>query len=337
MHIYSTSQWVLLFFIYCFCGWVWESCYVSICKRRWVNRGFLRGPILPIYGFGAILILFVTLPVKNNLALVWLFGMLAATILEYVTGAVMEKIFQVRYWDYSHHMVQLNGYICLSSSIAWGFFSILLIRFIHPPVGRFLNTIPDWVVDPLAFFLVAVFMVDVVRSVQAALDLRDMLKKLTEENEELRRLAKRAEVVAAFAEEDLRKFRERTELEKLWMELYIKEERDLRHQAHAKKKSRRKERLESIMKKGMDMKLHMLEEIAGVFENSIKQHKATDEKKEEINHAIEKVWEYKHKIKEHRVAKYRNALRIIHSNPSALAKDFKEVMDFLRHIDKDNG
>ena len=227
MHIYTTSQWVLLFFIYCFCGWVWESCYVSTCKRQWVNRGFLRGPLLPIYGSGAILILFVTLPVKNNLVLVWIFGMLAATILEYITGAVMERIFKVRYWDYSNHMVQLNGYICLSSSIAWGFFSILLVRFIHPPVGKLLNTIPDWIVDPLAFLLLAVFMVDVVQSVQAALDLRDMLKKLTEENEELRRLAKRAEVVAAFAEEDLRKFRERTELEKVWKQLNIKEELDM--------------------------------------------------------------------------------------------------------------
>ena len=121
MHVYTTGQWVLLFFFYCFCGWVWESCYVSICQRRWVNRGFLNGPLLPIYGCGAILILFVTLPVEDNLYLVWLLGMLAATALEYVTGAAMEALFKVRYWDYSQHRFQLNGYICLSSSLAWGF------------------------------------------------------------------------------------------------------------------------------------------------------------------------------------------------------------------------
>ena len=95
MHVYTTGQWVLLFFFYCFCGWVWESCYVSICQRRWVNRGFLNGPLLPIYGFGAIIILFATLPVEDNLYLVWLFGMLAATALEYVTGAAMEALFKV--------------------------------------------------------------------------------------------------------------------------------------------------------------------------------------------------------------------------------------------------
>lgn len=153
MHIYSTGQWVLLFFFYCFCGWVWESCYVSLCQRRWVNRGFLHGPLLPIYGFGAILILFVTLPVENDLRLVWLLGMLAATALEYVVGAAMERLFQVRYWDYSKHRFNLHGYICLSSSIAWGFFSILLVRFVHPPVGRLLADVPSWVVDPLALAL----------------------------------------------------------------------------------------------------------------------------------------------------------------------------------------
>ena len=212
MHVYSAGQWVLLFFFYCFCGWVWESCYVSVCQRRWVNRGFLRGPLLPIYGSGAIIILFATLPVAGNLWLVWLLGMLAATALEYVTGAVMEALFKVRYWDYSKQKFNLNGYICLSSSIAWGFFSILLVKFIHPPIARLLADVPSWLVDPLALVLTAVFTVDVVQSVQAALDLKEMLSKLTEENEELRRLAKRAEVAAAFAEDDLRRFREKTEL-----------------------------------------------------------------------------------------------------------------------------
>ncbi|MEI3306913.1 MAG: putative ABC transporter permease [Dysosmobacter sp.] len=71
MHLYTTGQWVLLFFFYCFCGWVWECCYVSLRQRRWVNRGFLHGPVLPIYGSGAIIILFVTLPVSRTC--VWYF------------------------------------------------------------------------------------------------------------------------------------------------------------------------------------------------------------------------------------------------------------------------
>ena len=114
MYVYTPGQWALLFFFYCFCGWVWESCYVSARQRQWVNRGFLHGPLLPIYGSGAIIILFVTLPVADNLWLVYVLGMLAATLLEYVVGAVMEQLFKVRYWDYTKQPCNLHGYICLT-------------------------------------------------------------------------------------------------------------------------------------------------------------------------------------------------------------------------------
>ena len=81
---YTTDQWLLFFFIYCFFGWIFESTYVSLCKHRFVNRGFMRGPFLPLYGSGAILMLFVSIPVENHLALVYLAGCIAATALEYV-------------------------------------------------------------------------------------------------------------------------------------------------------------------------------------------------------------------------------------------------------------
>ena len=100
MHIYSFGQWVLLFFFYAFCGWVWESCYVSLCRHRWVNRGFLEGPLLPIYGFGAILILFATLPVEESLPLTWLLGMLAATLLEYDPESPVPERMPASFFDY---------------------------------------------------------------------------------------------------------------------------------------------------------------------------------------------------------------------------------------------
>ena len=102
MRTYTADQWVLFFFFYCLCGWLWESCYVSARQRRWVNRGFLHGPLLPIYGFGAIIILIFTLPVRTHTAALYVCGTAAATLLEYVTGAVMERLFKVRYWDYSN-------------------------------------------------------------------------------------------------------------------------------------------------------------------------------------------------------------------------------------------
>ena len=89
MQTYTVSQWLLFFFIYCFMGWVWESCYVSAKSGKWVNRGFLHGPALPIYGSGAIVILVSTIGVRDSIPLIFLLGMLSSTILEFVTGYCM--------------------------------------------------------------------------------------------------------------------------------------------------------------------------------------------------------------------------------------------------------
>lgn len=208
MYSYSTMQWVLFFCVYCFLGWIWESGYVSAKERKWTNRGFMHGPFLPIYGFGAIMILLATIPVKDNLLLIFFMGMIAATILEYFTGAAMERLFHVRYWDYSNQFCNLNGYICLKCSLAWGAFSILMVRFIHVPVERCILWIPDTLEEIIAFVLTLVFVADFALSFREAMDFRNMLESLTENNEEIRRLVKRMEVISAFAEEDIEEFRE---------------------------------------------------------------------------------------------------------------------------------
>ena len=119
---YTAYEWLAFFFVYAFLGWVWESCYVSVKQGKWVNRGFLRGPMLPIYGSGAVMMLVVSMPFSGNYVLTWIAGVIGATVLEYITGWAMEKMFKVKYWDYSNQPFNLNGYICLSSSITWGFF-----------------------------------------------------------------------------------------------------------------------------------------------------------------------------------------------------------------------
>ena len=147
MNIYTVHQWVLLFYLYCFMGWIWESCYVSLKNHNWVNRGFLKGPLLPIYGSGAIVVLISTLVVQKNLVLVFIIGMIAATILEYITGALMEKLFHVRYWDYTTEPFNINGHVCLLCSLAWGVFSVLLVRFVNPPIEYLINNIPDEILE----------------------------------------------------------------------------------------------------------------------------------------------------------------------------------------------
>ncbi|WP_295587581.1 hypothetical protein [uncultured Oscillibacter sp.] len=341
MHIYTTGQWVLLFFFYCFCGWVWESCYVSLCQRRWVNRGFLHGPLLPIYGSGAILILFVTLPAANHLWLVYLLGLAAATALEYVTGAVMERLFGVRYWDYTHHKFNLNGYICLSSSVAWGFFSVLLVRFIHPPVARLLADVPSFLVDPAALALTVAFTVDVVRSVQEALDLREMLTRLTEENEELRRLARRAEVAAAFAGDDLRRFRERTEVEKLELENRIESELAEQRQAHRARKLRRREAAQERIHRRTEAKLQALANIAEVLETARKNLESAgesdavrDTRRAELDESISRLHRWEASIRSRGEKVYRRSLRILEGNPTAKARQERggEMLETLRRL-----
>ena len=341
MHVYTTGQWVLLFFFYCFCGWVWESCYVSLRQRRWVNRGFLHGPLLPIYGSGAIIILFVTLPVEEDLFLVWLMGMLAATALEYVTGVVMERLFQVRYWDYSNQKFNLNGHICLSSSIAWGFFSILLVRFLHPPVGRLLADVPAWLVDPAAIVLTAAFSADVVRSVQDALDLKEILTRVAEENEDLRRLAKRAELAAAVAEDDLRKFRERTEVEKLLLQKRIEEELEEQRQARQDRKLRRREVAEAALRRRTAAKLEALRNIAQVLEDARDNLEDAREQsqelgaqtREELEEAIARLHRWESAIQARGTRVYHRSLRILRANPSArVREELGEVLETLRKL-----
>lgn len=196
--IYSFSQWLLFFYIYCFIGWVWETCYVSVMQAKWINRGFMRGPFLPIYGSGAIMILICTLRFRTQAIPVFFFGMISATILEYCTGATMEKLFHVRYWDYTGKPFNINGHICLVSSLAWGAFSVILTLYGHTPIEGFVLGMNHNLLEFLAFVLTVVISIDMFESIREALNLKEMLLSLEENNVEFRRIQKRIEIIQAF-------------------------------------------------------------------------------------------------------------------------------------------
>lgn len=185
MYEYGWYQWLAFFYIYCFFGWIFESTYVSVKKGHFVNRGFLRLPMLPIYGTGAVMMLWVSLPVRDSLLLVYTSGAIAATILEYVTGWGMERLFKVKYWDYSNQRFQLNGYICLSSTIAWGFLTVLLTEILHPPIARYVLGIPLGVLLVCIGGITVLFVLDAVQSVKEALDLAKVLDAMTNMRAEL--------------------------------------------------------------------------------------------------------------------------------------------------------
>ena len=185
MYTYPWYHWITFFFIYSFFGWIFESTYVSILQRRFVNRGFLRLPLLPLYGTGAVMMLWLSLPVKDSVVLVYLAGVVGATVLEYVTGYVMEKLFKIKYWDYSNQRFNFRGYICLSSSVAWGFLTIFLTEVIHKPIAEFVLGMNIWVETALLLVVGAAFAADTVVSVKEALDLGRALEAMTKMKAEL--------------------------------------------------------------------------------------------------------------------------------------------------------
>ena len=196
---YNLTQWLLFFYIYSFFGWCIESSYVSIQKKKFVNRGFMRGPFLPLYGSGAVLLLFVTIPVRDSLILSFIFGAAAATVLEYITGACMEALFKVRYWDYSNNPFNLHGYVCLGTSLAWGLLTIVMIRIVHEPVEHLVLSINQTVQDILAAVLTVYVTADMALSFRAALDIRAMLEKMTRVKEEMEKMQGRLDAMIAFA------------------------------------------------------------------------------------------------------------------------------------------
>lgn len=202
MYSYTIIQWLFFFYFYCFFGWCFESTYVSIKSHKLVNRGFMRGPFLPLYGSGAIMMLVVSMPFQDNIFLVYIAGCLGATALEYVTGVTMEALFKVRYWDYSKNKFNFQGHICLGSSLAWGFLTILMTEVIHKPIERFVLSIPNWVLTAVTLVLTAYICADFALSFKAALDLRDVLVKMEKAKEEMVHIQKRLDVIIALTSED---------------------------------------------------------------------------------------------------------------------------------------
>ena len=214
MYHYTLIQWLFFFYFYCFFGWVFESTYVSVKSRKFVNRGFMRGPFLPIYGSGAIMMLVVSMPFQDNLILTYLAGCVGATVLEFVTGTVMEALFKVRYWDYSNQKFNYKGHICLGSTLAWGFLTIFMTDFLHRGVEKLVFSIPDLIITILTIALTIVILVDFTLSFKAALDLRDVLIGLDKAKAEMERIQKRLDVIVAVASDELETRRQERKLER---------------------------------------------------------------------------------------------------------------------------
>lgn len=150
MIIYDYLFWL---FVYSFLGWFYESILCSVTEKKIVNRGFLTGPICPIYGCGAVIVIIFLTPIKNPIAL-FLAGMILTCSVEYITSWLLEKIFHARWWDYSEHKLNINGRVCALGAIVFGTFSVVLLEWIHPYVRQITFKIPA----PMIIGLVSMFL-----------------------------------------------------------------------------------------------------------------------------------------------------------------------------------
>ncbi len=171
-------QFLFIFFVYAFLGWCTEVSYAALVTGRFVNRGFLNGPWCPVYGFGVVIVLAFLEPLKSNLLLLFLGSVVLTSALEWATGFVLEKIFHQRWWDYSDQPFNLNGYICLRFSIAWGLACLFVVKLLHPSVLLVIRLVPRGLGWTLLALLAAVMAVDLAATVRTIAKLNRRLSQL---------------------------------------------------------------------------------------------------------------------------------------------------------------
>ena len=183
---------VYWFFLYGCIGWCVEVVYAAVKEHKLVNRGFLCGPICPIYGFGMVGLVYsvqlISLPDSGSMSAVSIFfiGMVLTTAIELVGGWVLYKLYHIRWWDYSKMKYNLGGYICPQFSLLWGLGSVLMIKVVHPLLARGSNPMPFRVMLILDIVLLIIFVVDVIVSTAAAIGLNKYLSEIDELRARLR-------------------------------------------------------------------------------------------------------------------------------------------------------
>ena len=169
-----------IFFIYAFLGWCTEVSYAALVTGKFVNRGFLNGPVCPVYGFGVVIVLAGLSPLEDNLLLLFLGSLVLTSALEWLTGFVLEKLFHQRWWDYSDQPFNLSGYVCLRFSVAWGFACLFVVKLLHPTVLLFIRLIPRPLGLALLVLLGGVMAVDLTATVSSIVKLNRRLEQIDE-------------------------------------------------------------------------------------------------------------------------------------------------------------
>ena len=177
------------FFIYGFLGWCSEVAFAAFKQRKFVNRGFLNGPICPVYGFGVGFVVSLLMPYKSNVFFMYIASVIAVSSIEWITGFALEKIFHSRWWDYSDQPFNLNGYICLPFSLIWGAACMLIVYVVHPLITKFVGLIPSLFGSVLLIVLLAGMIADLWVTAAGIFRMNQRLRKMSEIAEELHNIS----------------------------------------------------------------------------------------------------------------------------------------------------
>ncbi len=189
-------EFLWIFFIYAVLGWCSEVCYAALVTGKFVNRGFLNGPWCPIYGFGVVIVLLCLEPLRSSKLLLFAGSVVLTSLLELVTGFVLERIFRQRWWDYSEEPFNLGGYICLRFSILWGLVCVFIVELFHPTVMLFVRVLPHTLGLVLLTVLGAVMAVDLAATAST-------IAKLNRQLDQIDQLAARIKELSNELGEDL--------------------------------------------------------------------------------------------------------------------------------------
>lgn len=184
--MYTLMDYAWFFIIYAFLGWCVEIIFHAIKSRKFVNRGFLNGPVCPIYGFGMVIIIFFLEPLKENLFLLFIGAFFLTSILEFITGFVLEKIFHDKWWDYTNMPFNIKGYVCLIFSLAWGIAGVFMMKIVHPPIATSIVLLDRLLGYVILFILMALLLIDFIITIQGIIKIKSRLHILDEIASKLR-------------------------------------------------------------------------------------------------------------------------------------------------------
>lgn len=180
---------ILYFFVYGFLGWCAEVGFAAVKEHKFVNRGFLNGPICPIYGVGVTIVIAFLTPYKDNLILLYVSSVVLVTLLEGVTGWAMDKIFHNKWWDYSKQPFNIGGYVCLIFSLVWGVACVAIMDLVHPLIHQVLILLPHTIGIVLMVILGIAMFADLYVTASAIFKFNKRLASMEKIAEELREIS----------------------------------------------------------------------------------------------------------------------------------------------------